>query len=864
MLDFAKGAPNPEPIPEPHFPDRLHLFVWRNWELANTERMAKLLGTTPEKVLEIGASMGLPPKPRLSEDQLNRIFITVIRENWHVLPDDQLMELLGWDRQHYEYTLREDDSLWMKLGLVKPRCERLRYETPSQEARLRAANLKQTLRQAFGSSLDNPGEPAFQFVTDLSNTHLLSMQNILTRPADGEVDLSRGWTLIRGSGESEAPLRMLEEFRTQLHAAFGCVLSMAETSEAGSKAIHALIDPSIAATSGSFEISVEPEQVRIAGRDAAGLRQALYHLQEQMESRQGPYLAKGAVRRITRLDPRYVYSYFALYGDPLMEEAVNPFPDGFLDKLARAGVNGVWLQAVLRNLAPSNQFPEFGTGWQTRLQNLNKLVERCDRYGIRIYMYVNEPRSMPAEFFRRHPNVKGSYDAYDPGYFAMCTSTAEVREWLSDSLAHLFAQVPKLGGIFCINLSENLTNCYSHGHADLCPRCSKRQGEEVVAEVIGTFRDGVRRSSREAQVIAWDWGWGKDWVPNGAEAEGILARLPADVPMLSVSEWNLPINRGGHSTKVGEYSMSVVGPGPRAARNWELARQKGISTLAKVQFSNTWEISAVPYIPVTNLVAEHCERLLKAEIHGLMLSWTEGGYPSPNFEVAKEFYYSPAATAPEVLKSVAERRYGQAAAPRVLDAWQAFSAAFTKFPMEGGNVVYYVPTQHGPANPLRLQRTGYKATVMLCPYDDYKTWVGTYPVEVAERQYEKMAELWEPGLKTFRDALELVPAHQQKRARRDLGIAETCYFHFKSTANQIHFYRLREELESAPQNRSEVVAQMVKIAEQEIELAKRQYAIARSDSTIAYEASNHYYYRPLDLAEKVLNCRQVIETLQKS
>ena len=87
--------------------------------------------------------------------------------------------------------------------------------------------------------------------------------------------------------------------------------------------------------------------------------------------------------------------------------------------------------------------------------------------------------------------------------------------------------------------------------------------------------------------------------------------------------------------------------------------------------------------------------------------------------------------------------------------------------------------------------------------------------------------------------------------------------HFRSTANQIRFYRLRAELDSASQDsRPTIAIQMVKIAEEEIELAKRQYAIVRRDSMIAFEASNHYYYRPLDLVEKVLNCRQVIEGLQ--
>jgi len=54
---------------------------------------------------------------------------------------------------------------------------------------------------------------------------------------------------------------------------------------------------------------------------------------------------------------------------------------------------------------------------------------------------------------------------------------------------------------------------------------------------------------------------------------------------------------------------------------------------------------------------------------------------------------------------------------------------------------------------------------------------------------------------------------------------------------------------------------MLKIAGEEMDLAKRQYAIAREDSTIAFEASNHYYYRPLDLVEKVLNCRYIIDAL---
>ena len=153
--------------------------------------------------------------------------------------------------------------------------------------------------------------------------------------------------------------------------------------------------------------------------------------------------------------------------------------------------------------------------------------------------------------------------------------------------------------------------------------------------------------------------------------------------------------------------------------------------------------------------------------------------------------------------------------------------------------------------------------MMLFPYDDVRRWVGPYPPEVAQSQFAKMAELWKKGLASFEKVLVLVPASRLKETRRDLGIAETCYLHFQSVANQIQFWLLRKELNGPRENKRSIAAKMEVIARGEIELAKRQYRIARADSRIAFEATNHYYYRPLDLAEKVLNCQEVIAGLSQ-
>jgi hypothetical protein len=81
--------------------------------------------------------------------------------------------------------------------------------------------------------------------------------------------------------------------------------------------------------------------------------------------------------------------------------------------------------------------------------------------------------------------------------------------------------------------------------------------------------------------------------------------------------------------------------------------------------------------------------------------------------------------------------------------------------------------------------------MMLFPFDDYKAWSGVYPPEVAQRQFAKLAALWNNGLITMERSLPLVSAHKLPNARLDFAIARTCYHHFQSTANQMGVATLR-------------------------------------------------------------------------
>ncbi len=727
----AGGAPLPVTLP--HFPSRLHAFVWRNWSLVPVERMARAVGAKKTDLVRVGRAMGLGAPPRITRDQQARSYLTVIKRNWHLLPYEQLLELLGWDAEQLAYTLREDDFLFIKLGSLKPRCEPLRFQTPDETAHQREREIAQIMREEFPALPASQREPLFSFVSQLSRL-----------PA------------ARAKADMSSKLS-------------------------------------------------------------------------------------------------FYYSYFALYGDPLLEREADPYPEGLLARLAQAGVRGVWLQAVLYKLAPFPWEPERSAQHEIRLKNLRKLVARAHKHGMRVFLYLNEPRMMPLRFFENRPQLKGVVDG---DHAALCTSAPEVQGYIINSVATICRAVPDLGGFFSITASENPTNCWSHGKGAQCPRCRQRAPAEVIAGVNRLFADGIRRAGTNAQLIAWDWGWNDAWAGDA------IRQLPAEAALMSVSEWRLPIERGGVKTEVGEYSISAIGPGPRATRHWQIARQRGLQAIAKIQAGNTWELSAVPYIPAVENVARHAENLRGADVSGLMLGWTLGGYPSPNLEVVAETLAG--GSADEAMRRVAERRFGPTLAPAVVKAWRGFSAAFSEFPYHIG-VVYSGPQQLGPANLLWREPTGYRATMVGFPYDDLDAWRAVYPPEVFIQQLNHVADGFDQALRQLQSATaerqpKALATHRQA-LEAEVRVAEAAMIHFRSAANQARFVLARGAVLAArtPEERAPHLLELARVLNDEIALARRLFQLQSRDSRLGFEASNHYFYVPCDLQEKVLNCRHLLD-----
>ena len=134
-----------------HFPDRLHEFVWRNWNAVEPARLAKVAGAQEGEIRAIAVSMGLPRTPTVPPEMRERGYVTVIRRNWHLLPYEQLLQLLEMTPERLAFLLHEDDFLWVKLGRLKPQSEPLQYRPPVAAAKRRAAQIRRVVRDTFGS-----------------------------------------------------------------------------------------------------------------------------------------------------------------------------------------------------------------------------------------------------------------------------------------------------------------------------------------------------------------------------------------------------------------------------------------------------------------------------------------------------------------------------------------------------------------------------------------------------------------------------------------------------------------------------------------------------------------------------------------
>lgn len=714
----------PAPIEYPYFPTRWQHFIWRNWELIEPEKIASVLKCSRKELFEAVAEMGLNTQPDVLPKWKSHGYLTLIRNNWHLLNYPQLLELLDWTPEQLAYTLKEEDFCFTKLGALKPDCPELKYEPLTEPQKKQTAELKAVFQKHFPATTLAYKEPPFAFA------------------------------------------------------------------------------------------------------DA--------------------YAARETIIGNEKFEFNFIHSYAANCGDVLgCADELDPVPENLMEQYASMGIKGVWMHAILYLLIPIPGAEEYSAGREKRMQNLKNIVARCKKYGLKIYLYLNEPRCLPLSFYEKKPHWTG-IDVTHLNTKTICTTAhPEPLQWLEGAMKTLFTEVPDLGGVLTITMSENPTHCNYKFNKHECPSCKNVPQEKIIAGVISAMERGMHAAAPEAKMLCYDWAWRRNPEDNDVISfkKDVLDNLPKDIYVTSVSEWGMTTKVGGVEQYLVDYSISQVGPSEEAREVWKYALKNGIGVAAKLQINNSWEISAVPYIPVPYLIQEHLKNLKECGVQGLMLSWTQGGFPGGNLELLN--------ATPE---EIAAGKYHPELAEEVCKAWKIFSDSFREFPFNV-TVIYKAPMNFGPMNQLHLRKTNYKATMIGYPYDDLKTWRSVYPEDVFENQFKILTAGWLKGLQILEKAESMVTEKESAEFHELRKIATAAYCHLRSTYLQIRFVRSRDN--AFDKNT------MIACVKEEIELAHTLHDIILEDSRIGFEASNHYYYSPADLREKVINCEYILRELSK-
>ena len=545
-----------------------------------------------------------------------------------------------------------------------------------------------------------------------------------------------------------------------------------------------------------------------------------------------------------RFEHRIVYSYCALYGDTFADRGLidESFPDELLAAYQSLGVTGVWTQAVLYTLTPYPFAPALSEGWEGRLEGMRYLVAKLKKYGLKLFLYMNEPRAMPQSFFEKYPHLMGHVGR--DGYASLCVSTPEVQAYLRSASRLLNEQVPGPGGYLTITASENQTNCYSHATQGncTCPRCSQKMPSDIIALTNRLLYEGAAEVNPDFAQLAWSWAW------NGREPDmthHVIEKMPAGIAVMGVSEEAVKKTVGGVETSVIDYSISVEGPGEYALDTWAHARKNGHPAYAKLQLGVTWEISSIPCVPAYEKIYRHLSRITeRGAVNGMMLGWTLGGFPSPTLRLAQGFYADTGRIpTPEELY---EGMFPGENIPALGAAFHLLSEAYDEYPFHI-SVAYVAPQQVGPANLLYPEKTGYTATMTGIPYDDIDGWRAIYPQDVYVSQMKKLSDGWHEGTLALEAAASGSENEQLCALVRWTRVIDC---HFRSIYNQCRFVICRSETGGIDTS----------VAAEEAQLAGELLTLSAVDPMIGYESANHYFYHRNHLLEKLINCDYLIRS----
>jgi hypothetical protein len=540
---------------------------------------------------------------------------------------------------------------------------------------------------------------------------------------------------------------------------------------------------------------------------------------------------------------------------------VDYYPEAYLERLAREGINGLWLTIEWRDIA-STSFTSRSPDAARRIKKLRRTVERCLKYGIKIWIFCIEPKQVKKTdpLYLNHPDMFSDGGRGDVAL--LCTATAKARQYIKESVCDIFSQVPRLGGILMIAHGERPTTCLSFLNpvtgkvlGKECSRCRELKPWQIYRNTSEAIVSGIRAAGSDAEYISWF--YQPHVRPERAPFTIDCARnTPEGVIFAYNFESGAIKDQLGRFRNGGDYWLSYVGPAEGFKQVAEAGRLAGKKIGAKIQVGSSHEVATVPFVPVPGLLYRKYKAMKEAGVSTVLQCWYFGNYPGIMNKAAGELSFSDfTQSEDEFLKRLAAPYWGKDSA-LVADIWKKYSDAYSEYPLSN-DMQYYGPFHAGPAWPLyadvNLKPLGRTWKPLDAPSGDaIGEALENHTIEEASILSRRMAEGMDIKDKNGNDILDVLAERWKDNPERlkDIGVMKALKYQFESGADIFEFYlnRAKAIYESRERKNSAAsIAALKRMQEallKEEEVTKKLLPLAKADSRLGFhsEAEAHQYH----------------------
>ncbi len=615
----------------------------------------------------------------------------------------------------------------------------------------------------------------------------------------------------------------------------------------------------------TYRLTITDNSCRIEAGDTEGIRRGIYFLEDKLLRSEGPFLKKGVIERHPVIKTRISRCFFGplkrppFYIDELLDDT-DYYPDEYLNRLAYEGINGLWLTISFKELARTSFSPHDEHALQ-RLAKLSQIVDKCLRYGIKIYIFCIEPIAFDPNdpILKKYPELGGNRT---DGKISFCPSSQIAITYLQTAVKSIFEQVEHLGGMIVLSVGEWHTLCCNIWGGNNCPVCSKIPQWESLAKSLSAMEAGMREVAPEAELISWPYGqailWGMD------ESMEAASHVPENVTLMHNFESFGGKTQLNKYRRISDYWLSYIGPSNFFKQCAQRAKNKQTKMFAKLQVACSHEVATTQYVPVPGNLYKKYKEMHRLGVSGVMQCWYFGAYPSLMTKAAGELAFAPfPKTEDEFLLKIAQIYWGEHAR-ETIKAWKLFAESYDNYPLT--NVLGYVGPMHdGIVWPLHLKPV-YRRLAPSWRLDwptagdrvgesisELKHKAGDFSLNEIILLLTRMAEKWHEGV-TILKQLEQFFSQDTERLK-EIGIAEALGLLFCSGRNIFKFYQLRETLSSqdnAKQEQLKTLELMRGIVLQEIRNSKRMVVLTENDSSIGFHSeAEGYKFSPEKLKSRI-------------